>query len=216
LTGYNFAPCYSGRFYIGGSEEYGLYFPKCGEFFEYTDKIAGIGFGHVVRAEFTAEETLLCRAEAYVFLNQISNAVSDLKAFDDSRKMMGYVQSDLTETLIKSFYTTSRPLFVKTYHSELMSPDFVVSAAQKPFIDCVLHFRRLETIFDGMRWFDIKRYGIEITHYIGKSRIEILSWDDRRRALQIPQEVIAAGLEPNRLTNISSPTFIKLDVSCVK
>jgi len=215
-SNYSFAPCYNGRLYIGGSQEYGLYFPKCGEFFEYTDKIAGIGYGHVVRAEFTGEETLLCRAEAYVYLNQISNAVADLKVYDDSRKMTDFIQPDLTENVIKGFYTSDNSLYVKAYNTTLMSPDFVVSATQKPFIDCVLHFRRLETIFDGMRWFDIKRYGIEITHNIGKSRVEKLTWNDKRRALQIPQEVIAAGFQPNRLTNITSPSITKLNVSCVK
>jgi len=196
-SGYSYAPCYNGRLYIRDSQEYGLLFPKCGEIFEYTDKVAGIGFGHIVRAEFTGEETLLCRAEAYVYLNQFSSAVADLKAFDDSRKMVGFNYSTLTESLIRSFYTSSRPLFVNTFNTDKLSPDFVVSASQKPLIDCVLHFRRLETIFDGMRWLDIKRYGIEITHKIGPNTVKTLTWDDSRRALQIPQEVIAAGLDGN-------------------
>ncbi len=216
-SNYNYAPCYSGRLYIRGSQEYGLYFPKIGEFFEYTDKIAGIGFAHIVRAEFTGEETLLCRAEAYVYLNQISNAVSDLKAFDDSRKMVGKNQTDLTESVIRSFYTTNNSLFVSKFNTEQMSPDFIVTAAQKPIIDCVLHFRRLETIFDGMRWFDIKRYGIEITHKIGKSSVETLTWNDSRRALQIPQEVVSAGLEPNvRLFPFGKPENTLLNVPCVE
>jgi hypothetical protein len=201
-TGYNFHPCYSGRLYLRGSQEYGLFFPKCGEFFEYSDKIAQIGFGHVVRAEFTAEETLLCRAEANVYLGNDASAVADLKAYDDSRKIK---QSDatvipatlLTESLIRDFYRESRPLFVHKYNTEKISPDFIVTDHQKPLLDCVLHFRRLETIFDGLRWFDIKRYGIEISHKIGKGRVETLTWDDPRRALQIPAEVIQAGMEPN-------------------
>lgn len=216
-SSYNFSPCYSGQLYISSSEEYGLFFPKCGEFFEYTDKIAGIGYGHVVRAEFTGEETLLCRAEANVFLNNISGAVADLKAFDDSRKIEGYTYTDLTEAVIGDFYTSARPLFVRKLNCELMSPDFVVSPAQEPFIHCILHFRRLETIFDGMRWFDIKRYGIEITHNIGKDRVETLTWNDSRRALQIPQEVIAAGMEPNnRLVLYTAPDIAPLDVSPLK
>jgi hypothetical protein len=204
-SGYNYHPCYAGRLFIRKNPEYGRFFPKCGEFFEYTDKIAQIGFGHIVRAEFTAEETLLCRAEAYVYLGNNSQAVADLKRYDDSRKIM---QNDttiipaaqLTETLIRNFYQASRPLFVQKYNTEKISPDFVVTAAQKPLLDCVLHFRRLETIFDGMRWFDLKRYGIEISHKIGKDRVETLTWDDPRRALQIPQEVIQAGMEANNRT----------------
>ena len=49
-----------------------------------------------------------------------------------------------------------------------------------------------------MRFFDIKRLGLEITHVIGKdARTETLGVFDPRKALQIPNEVIAAGLEPN-------------------
>lgn len=194
---YRFNPCFNGRLYLRGSVEYGVFFPKCGEFFEYSDKIAGIGFGHIVRAEFTGEETLLCRAEALVYLNRLSDAVADLKLFDDSHKMEGYNQTDLTESVIRNFYTSARPLFVMSFNTEKISPDFVVTAYQKPILDCVLHFRRLETIYDGYRWFDIKRYGIEITRKIGKGTIDVLKWDDSRRALQIPSEVSAAGLEPN-------------------
>lgn len=212
---YNFHPCYNGRLYLRGSVEYGVFFPKCGEFFEYSDKIAGIGYGHVIRAEFTGEETLLCRAEAYVFLNRISDAVADLKIFDDSRKMDGYEQTDLTESVIRSFYTSSRPLFVSTFHTNELSPDFYVTSQQKPILDCVLHFRRLETIFDGMRWFDLKRYGIEVTHKIGKDVVDVLTYDDPRRAHQIPAEVISAGMEPNyRATDTGGDSGIeKADVS---
>jgi len=193
----NSAPCYGGRLYLRGKVEYGLFFPKIGEFFEYTDKVAGIGFGHIVRAEFTGEETILCRAEAYVYLNRFSDAIADLKTFDDSRKITGKTQANLTEGLIRSFYTTGRTPYVNEFNTEKISSEFKVSTSQKALIDCILHYRRIETIFDGYRWFDIKRYGIEITHNIGTSFVDILKWNDPRRALQIPQEVIAAGIQEN-------------------
>ena len=199
-TNYNFHPCYSSRLYYRGDQEYGLFFMKTYEFFEYSDKIAGIGFGHIVRAEFTAEEVLLSRAEAYVYKNQIADAIADLKVFDDSRKI---TQGDkkipeavLTQAAITNFYK-NRPLFVFDFHNQDMSPSFTYPADSKPILDCILHFRRLETIFDGMRWFDIKRYGIEITHRIGLSVGDVLKWDDPRRALQLPPSVTAAGMDPN-------------------
>ena len=200
-SNYNFHPCYSGRLYYRYDQEWGLIFMKTYEFFEYTDKIAGIGFGHIVRAEFTAEEVLLSRAEAYVYKNQIADAVADLKVFDDSRKITSGGNKIpaplLTEALIRSFYTANRPLFSYPFNNEKMSPSFVYPANSKPILDCIIHFRRLETIFDGMRFFDIKRYGIEITHKIGISEVSKLTWDDPRRALQLPPEVIAAGMNPN-------------------
>ena len=65
--------------------------------------------------------------------------------------------------------------------------------------------RRLEFIEVGMRWFDIKRYGIEIHRRIivpsgNVTDIEIkdeLKVNDPRRAIQIPMDVVSAGLTPN-------------------
>jgi hypothetical protein len=186
-------PCYEGKLYIRGQQDYGVFFPKCMEMFEYTDKIAGIGFAHVVRAEFTAEETLLCRAEALVYLNRIAEAVADLQTWNKSR----LAPDALTESIIQNYYVPNNKLYVNTLNTTKMSSAFTVTLAQEPFIQCLLHFRRIETIFDGYRWFDLKRYGIEIKHAIGRSRTETLTFDDPRRAIQLPQEVISAGMEPN-------------------
>ena len=64
-------------------------------------------------------------------------------------------------------------------------------------MNCVLHFRRLETIHEGLRWFDIKRYGIEVRHKQGLKPEMILKWNDPRRAIEIPPTVIEAGMAPN-------------------
>lgn len=186
-------PCFDGKLYISKKKEYGVFFPKSNEMFEHTDKIAKIGFPHVTRAEFTAEETLLCRAEALVFLNRIPEAIADLQIWNASH----LAPNTLTDINIKSFYVPGNTLFVKTLNSEKMSSGFNISATQKPYIHCILHFRRIETMFDGYRWLDIKRYGIEIDHVIGKSQVDKLLSNDYRRAIQIPQEVISAGLQPN-------------------
>ncbi|MEG1721543.1 MAG: hypothetical protein RR303_01010, partial [Bacteroidales bacterium] len=82
-------------------------------------------------------------------------------------------------------------------NNTVISPEFQVSEEQLPYVQCVLHFRRLENIFMGLRWFDLKRYGIEVTHKIGKTDVKTLSPLDGRRAIQLPAEVIAAGITPN-------------------
>ena len=94
-----------------------------------------------------------------------------------------------------------------------MSASFVVTAAQRPLIHCVLHFRRIETMFDGYRWFDIKRYGIEIDHNIAGKGVDKLVYNDPRRAIQLPQEVISAGLEPNprKITPVSAGNYKLVD-----
>ena len=72
-------------------------------------------------------------------------------------------------------------------------------------LDCILHFRRVETVHEGQRWFDIKRYGIKVIHhYRDANEDEIhtdsLTWNDPRRVLQIPQNVVDAGYPSNDRT----------------
>ncbi|MDE7379301.1 MAG: RagB/SusD family nutrient uptake outer membrane protein [Paraprevotella sp.] len=198
---YNFHPCYSGKIYIRGSQEYGSFFPKAGEFFEYTDKVAGIGFIHIVRCEFTAEETLLARAEARLYLNRKEDAIADLKIWDAARRNVSVAATfkDFTEANVNSFYRNPGYGIVKPLHIDEVCPSdkYALTKDIETLIQCVLHFRRIETIDDGYRWFDIKRYGIEITHKIGLDRVETLVTNDPRTALQIPAEAIAAGFKPN-------------------
>ena len=68
-------------------------------------------------------------------------------------------------------------------------------------IHCILHLRRVETLHDGLRWYDVKRYGIEISHNKDGMEPEVLKMNDPRRAFQLPQDVINAGLQPNPRNN---------------
>ena len=79
----------------------------------------------------------------------------------------------------------------------------------------MLHFRRINDVLTGYRWFDIKRYGIEITHQIGRTRTETLKLNDPRRAFQVPIEAIEAGLEPTprTVTQPSSSEMTKANFS---
>ena len=216
-THYYCHPCYAGKVYIRGSQEYGIFILKAGEQFEYKNKVQGTGWGHIVRCEFTAEEALLTRAEARIWLSQknpakLQEALSDLSIWDKSRQNtpIQVVYPELTDKAIRDFYTVDPEGYevVKPLHIDEVYPlaDYTVDATIAPYLQCVLHFRRLETIDDGLRWFDIKRYGIEITHHIGASRVETLTYNDGRRALQIPPEVITAGFAPNvRVTPPAQP-----------
>lgn len=198
-------PCFMSTTFTSGGAEYGSFFGgNCGEMFEYSDKVSGIGYAHIVRAEFTGEETLLCRAEAKIFLGDIDGAVADLVVWDKARQKN--LSADdrmvpLTRELIKEFY--SKPLgfgIAKPLHLDEVCPSdkYSITAENLPFVQCIQHFRRIETIHTGMRLFDIKRFGIEVTHVIGKdSRTENLKVLDPRLALQIPSEVISAGMDPN-------------------
>lgn len=204
---YSFHPCYQKiqGLYIYGNQDYGLHYPHTGEYFEYTDKVAGIGYVHNVNPTFTGEETLLCRAEAYIMKRDYANALADLKVWDDARKV-GTTESlpELTASLIESFYDHdiqdhgTRVYRISELHCSDICPDWVIDTKQNLWLNCVLHFRRLETIHQGLRWFDIKRYGIEVRHKQGLEAEKILPWNDIRRAIEIPSTVIEAGMTPNK------------------
>lgn len=173
------------------SGEQNNFIPKLVEFFEYTDPVAGIGYINIVSAAFTADETLLCRAEAYVMKNEYSNASTDLITWYKARTTEN--TTPLTEAYIEQFYGAASSSICPPIH-----PKFeVADGKQLNFIKCVLHFRRIETVHEGLRWFDIKRYGIEVTHSFSDGTNDVLTKDDPRRAVQIPSEVISAGMAPN-------------------
>ena len=52
-------------------------------------------------------------------------------------------------------------------------------------------------IHTGMRWFDIKRLGLEFDRKIGKDGLDHLGIFDERKAVQIPAEIVAAGMQRN-------------------
>ncbi len=210
----NGGPCWSKEFpgfhiWQVKNGTFGSLISKCYSKWNITDKVAGIGYMYNFRREFTTNETLLCRAEAKVFLNDLEGATSDLNLWAQSYDGGKGEMTVLTSAKIRNYFYDGRNTNVcPILHSTDMSPDFIVSADQLPFIRCILHFRRIETVHDGLRWFDLKRYGIEIKHYLGNETSmpieKFLKWDDDRRAIQLPQEVIVSnsGIDPNPRVNV--------------
>lgn len=182
--------------YIGGF----MTQPKMPYLFEYTDQVAGIGYSRCVYTALQSDETLLCRAEAYVMKGDFVNALRDLNLWLTSHTTAAV---PLTRERINafysamSFYTPDAPTPKKR-----INPEFTVSSEQENFLYCILQIRRVETVFEGLRWFDVKRFGIVIhrRHLDANNKAtvkDILRIDDPRRAIQLPSEVINAGLTPN-------------------
>lgn len=207
-------PCFNGcSFMNGSSSEYGLLLAtNISEHFEYTNKVAGIGYCHVTRSEFNGAETLLTRAEAKLFLGDIEGCFQDLKTWDLKRQDNTYAKSanmkyeEFTRDLLEQFYAGGldnnvavRTEIVRPINIDQVCPSdkYSLTPDKEPYLQCIQHFRRIEMLHSGMRWLDIKRLGIEFSRKIGKDRVELLSLNDERRAIQLPQEVIAAGMQAN-------------------
>ena len=215
----NRLPAYDGKIYRFGSESDNSWLFRVYEYFEYSDKIAGIGWVHIIYQPFTAEETLLCRAEAELYLSQREKALEDLNFWTTSKQ----APSALTQASINSFYNRNAKDYAGELHPQEMSAEFpILEGDDLNMLYCILHFRRIETMFEGLRWFDIKRYGITVHHaYRGPLDYNVthdyLQWNDKRRVLQIPNNVITAGYPAtDRTPNVdqnasmtSKPSLIK-------
>lgn len=148
---------------------------------------------------FNTDETLLCRAEAYILKKDYTRAAIDLNTW-----MHANMRSTLTLTPenISAYYGMLdyySPLTNKTPKKRLY-PDFTIeSGMQENMLHCLLHMRRIATLHDGLRWQDIKRYGIVIYRrdMENKRITDTMGTNDLRRAIQIPQSVILSGMQPN-------------------
>lgn len=178
---------------------------KVAQYKEYVDVVAGTINGYCVNAAFTADELLLSRAEAYAMKKDYTHALADLNTW-----MAAYTTRSqaMTEEEINAFYdglayyTPTEPTVKKELH-----PEFTIEkGTQENLIHAILQARRITTLHEGLRWLDIKRFGITVYRRYMKDdgSIEVtdqMDANDARRAIQIPSDVISAGMEPNPRNN---------------
>ncbi len=158
---------------------------------------------------FTTEETLLVRAEANTMLKKYDDAVSDLNVLTKAFLIKENTQNQKNEfTLdeITTFYN-SLPYSAPgaSTQKKRLNPKFAIEAGtQENLLHYILQCRRLVTMHEGLRWLDVRRYGIEIERYLHDTRVsgkyevvDQLKNNDPRRALQLPVAVRSAGLAPN-------------------
>lgn len=203
------------EWYNGANFDLIAYF-KIPYMFEYTDPVARIGYAHSVCPAFTMDETLLNRAEAYVMLQRYDEATADINTWIHSVIKPAYFSTDLTTEDIVAFYSAIgyATWDVPTIKKKL-NPAFAIGAdgsIQESMLQCVLGLKRMDQMAQGLRWFDIKRYGIEIWRRtmepnpkaeqydaaLKPMRLDdVLTVNDPRRAMQLPQDVISAGMKGN-------------------
>lgn len=196
------------RPYVYNNSSYSfVLLPKYPNMFQYTDAVQGIGLLHSIFALITGEEVLLNRAEAYVLKGEYTAAAADLYVWQRSR--FKDCQYKIVVSKVNEFYTPMayyRPLAPTVKH--LLHPQgFTIEAGtMENMIHCVLQCRRMHFLHEGMRWFDCNRYGIDIyRRLIGSDgtfeQVEAeLPYDDLRRAVQLPYDVISAGMPANPRT----------------
>jgi tetratricopeptide (TPR) repeat protein len=190
-------------------------FPTYEEQFEYTDKVAGIGYTHSVDPIFTGDVSILERAEAYCLLGQLDNAMKDINTwigthckdkFEDGELVMAAPQNltvaDIVAFVTNTDYAKRTPdgWRDRSFRKHMHPQGFTIGAEgsdQECMLQFILHMKRIETVFHGFRMQDVKRYGIEYTHEVVGEDPLVFIRGDLRGAIQIPNTVIAAGLQEN-------------------
>ncbi|MFC5048098.1 RagB/SusD family nutrient uptake outer membrane protein [Aquimarina hainanensis] len=166
-----------------------LNIPKYDEYFRVTNAAANIGFAFTTYVLLSTDEVLLNRAEAYAMLGQDDNALQDMNTFLSIKTRQYDAGTDiLSLDDIKSYYATDNGVY---------SPFYDIPEAQLPIIHGIAEFRRREFHNEGLRWFDIRRYNMEVIHRDFFDNEFVLTKEDNRKQLQIPADAIAFGLQPN-------------------
>lgn len=176
--------------------------------FEIRNTTTGSGYLRTLNVNFTMDEALLNRAEAEIMLGQNDAACADMTIW---MKNFFNTNVTLTPTSVQTYFKTvpyayaDAAKMVPSFKKHI-SPRFTIDAegsVQESLLQCLLNFRRIETVHQGMRWMDIRRYNIEIPRrLIGANgrpskNLDWLEKDDPRQVVQIPQSIREAGVAGN-------------------
>ena len=176
--------------------------------FEIRNTTTGSGYLRTLNVNFTMDEALLNRAEAEIMLGQNDAACADMTIW---MKNFFNTNVTLTPTSVQTYFKTvpyayaDAAKMVPSFKKHI-SPRFTIDAegsVQESLLQCLLNFRRIETVHQGMRWLDIRRYNIEIPRrLIGANgrpskNLDWLEKDDPRQVVQIPQSIREAGVAGN-------------------
>lgn len=191
------------RSYSSSSTHY--YLPKYREHFVRTSINATTGTIYTIFPYFRNEEVLLNRAEAYVMMDNFDGALADLNIFCRHR-VTSYNETTHVLTLAK---------LVAHYKQELLNADnFLLkynaygsatwTDEKKALILFILESRRNEFMWEGLRYWDVVRYKIPVTHKTYEGETNTLFPGDDRLVLQIPESAKLSGLELNPRKKILS------------
>lgn len=166
---------YKFRWFSWGSGTYWA-IPKYEEYLVYMSDQSAMGYNMI--PAFSTEEVLLNRAEAYLKLQQYQASMEDLDTWAKGR-IDAYTKAlyGITEEKVKSFYSTA--------------------SLDSGLTKTILDIRRVEFFHEGIRWFDILRHKMEVTHRTKEGNTMLLTADDPRKVLQLPPQAIIAGLPAN-------------------
>ena len=164
-----------------------LNIPRFLQYFKYDNISAGTGYRYTMASLLSYDEVLLNRVEANLMLGNTAEVIADLNLYLPYKTQGGTINPALTEAIMNRRYAGVGTAF---------DPNYSLTTQQREWLQCVADVRRAEFLHLGLRWFDIKRWGMTVTHTDSKGTYE-LKKDDPRREWQIPEDAVKAGLPAN-------------------
>ncbi len=177
-----------------GSTEQSVRMAKLKYYFKRTSAQAATGYYYIIHPIINIEEALINRAEAYAMKGDaasINLAINDLNFFY-SKRIKGYKpETHLINQAKIDSYTNN-------YLYKDLSPNYEIPAQSRNLLEVVVDTRRKEFLHEGLRWFDIRRFDMEITHTSSDGKkTDILKKGDLRKVIQLPNSVLSTGATPN-------------------
>jgi hypothetical protein len=170
--------------YVGGNADK-LSLGKYPQFATGGDLFSGSRLYYTLQSLFTVDEALMNRAEAYIHKGPAfyALALKDLNDFAATRIADYNPGTDeITNAKVLAFYNTTD--------------------LGEGLMKTLLDFKQNAFLQEGMRWFDLNRLGMDITHNRLNDSHEVLpplviKKDDLRRVFQIPESATLSGLPKN-------------------
>lgn len=193
---------------------------------EIVNTTTGSGYLRTLNVDFTMDEALLNRAEAEIMLGQNDAACADMTIW---MKNFFNTNVTLTPSSVQTYFKTvpyayaDADKMVPSFKKHI-SPRFTIDvegSVQESLLQCLLNFRRIETVHQGLRWMDIRRYNIVIPRrLIGvngrpSKNLDWLEKDDPRQVVQIPQSIREAGVAGNPVKALAAGAKV-VDLSLYK
>ena len=161
----------------------GLFPVRYESLFERSSLNSNVGTPYHIGLMFRGEEVLFNRMECNIYSNNVSAVIDDFNVLFRRRYSGDY--EDVTMESLRTFFES---LFGSSDQTSDLNVLFNILIIEK----------RKEFIAQGMRWFDAKRWGLDIAHNQADGSLSVLRFGDPRWVLQIPNSAIdVGGLEPN-------------------
>ena len=214
--------------FVGGSDPH-LSLMKFYPYLRVAYPGASSGLPYVLCPILTVEEAVFNRAEANVMVKNFDAAINDIniylsprtRNYSETANRLGMKQvSEIIPTPTPEKPDSVRVEYSWVYDSEVALSTVVnaytasltaiklepwyhdqLDNEQMCMLQYITDLRRREFLQEGVRWFDVKRFHIEVTHRVrGEEEPYVLTKDDPRRAWQIPSAALSYGIEPNPRT----------------